>query len=119
MGRILIQYLLPLLGPLVLYLLYMAYRRRHAAKHGNDVPEIERSHVFWSIIVGFVLMMAGLVSLAVFTGEEPGSGQYQSPRMEDGRVVPPSSSDPRATLRPWYRSTPHLIRKASWGRNPG
>jgi hypothetical protein len=45
--------------------------------------------VFWSIVAGFVLMMAGLGFLAVSSGEAPGSGQYQAPRPEDGRVVPP------------------------------
>lgn len=89
MTRVLIQYLLPLLGPLVLYLLYMAYARRRAEKMGDEVPVIERNHVFWSLVAGFVLMMAGLVALALSTGEAPGSGEYQAPRLEDGRVAPP------------------------------
>lgn len=45
--------------------------------------------MFWSIVAGFFLMMAGLAYIAVSSGEDPGSGQYQAPRMEDGRVVPP------------------------------
>jgi hypothetical protein len=89
MSRILLQYLLPLLGPLTLYLLYIAFARRRAAKAGDDIPAIERGHVFWSIIAGFALMMAGLGFLALTSGEAPGSGQYQAPRLEDGRVVPP------------------------------
>lgn len=89
MSRILIQYLLPLLGPLVLYLIYMGFQRRSAAKKGDDIPVIERTHVFWSIIVGFVLMIAGLVAFGAATGEKPGSGEYQAPRMENGRIVPP------------------------------
>lgn len=89
MSRVLIQYLLPLLGPLVLYLLYMSFARRRAGKRGDDLPVIERSHVFWSIVAGFVLMMAGFATLALTSGEKPGAGEYQAPRMEDGRVVPP------------------------------
>lgn len=89
MSRVLLQYLLPLLGPLVLYLIYMSFRRRRAAKSGEDIPAIEQGHVFWSIIAGFVLMMAGLAILAVTSGEKPGTGQYQAPRLEDGRIVPP------------------------------
>ena len=89
MSRILIQYLLPLLGPLVLYLLYMTLVRKRAAKKGEDIPAIERTHVFWSIVVGFALMMGGLAWLAVSTGEAPGDGTYQAPRLEDGRVVGP------------------------------
>jgi hypothetical protein len=89
MTRVLLQYLLPLLGPLALYLLYMAFARTRAAKAGDEIPAIERGHVFWSIVAGFFLMMAGLAYIAVSSGEDPGSGQYQAPRLEDGRVVPP------------------------------
>jgi hypothetical protein len=90
MSRVLLQYLLPLVGPLALYLIYMAFQRRRAAKAGADIPAIERGHVFWSIVAGFVLMMAGLAYIALSTGEAPGAGQYQAPRLEDGRIVPPT-----------------------------
>jgi len=33
-------------------------------------------------------MFAGLAWFAVSSGEKPGQGQYQSPRFEDGRIVP-------------------------------
>jgi hypothetical protein len=89
MTRILLQYLLPLLGPLTVYLIYMSFRRRRAKKSGDDIPAIEKSHVFWSIVVGFALMIGGLAFLAVSTGEDPGAGTYQAPRLEDGRIVPP------------------------------
>ena len=89
MTRILLQYLLPLIGPLLLYLLYMAFMRRAATKKGNDAPSIERNHIFWSIVFGFFLMMVALTAFAIIAGEMPGSGKYQAPRMENGKIVPP------------------------------
>ena len=89
MTRILLQYLLPLIGPLLLYLLYMAFMRRAATKKGNDAPSIERNHIFWSIVFGFFLMMVALTALAIVAGEKPGSGKYQAPGMENGRIAPP------------------------------
>ena len=89
MTRILLQYLLPLLGPLALYLIYMALSRRAAAKRGNSPPTIEQSKLFWSIVLGFVLMISSLVIAAITVGEKPGSGEYQAPRMENGKIVPP------------------------------
>jgi hypothetical protein len=35
-------------------------------------------------------MSAGLVTIALTSGDPPDSGVYQSPRMEDGKIVPPS-----------------------------
>ena len=89
MIRVLIEYLLPLIGPLALYLIYMAFARQRAAKAGDELPVIERTHVFWSIVAGFILMMAGFATIALTSGEDPGSGQYQAPRLEDGHIVPP------------------------------
>ena len=89
MTRILLQYLLPLIGPLILYLIYMTVMRRAAAKKGNDAPSIERNHIFWSIVFGFFLMMIALAAFAIIAGEKPGNGKYQAPRMENGRIAPP------------------------------
>jgi len=80
---------LPLIGPLILYLIYMTFMRRAATKKGNDAPSIESNHIFWSIIFGFFLMMAALTAFAIIAGENPGSGKYQAPRMENGRIAPP------------------------------
>ena len=89
MFRILITYLLPLFGPLALYLAWNAYAKHKARKTGQPVPSIEKGPVFWSLVTGFALLIVALVALALTTGEEPGQGTYQSPRLEDGRVVPP------------------------------
>ena len=90
MSRLLINYALPLLLPLVVYVTYMWWRRGRARKDGADIPTVERTHIFISLIVGIVLMLAGLTWVAVSSGEGPGDGNYQSPRYEGGKIVPPS-----------------------------
>ncbi len=35
-------------------------------------------------------MLAGLTVIALTSGDPPGSGVYQSPRLEGGKVMPPS-----------------------------
>lgn len=87
--RILLQYVIPLGLPMAVYFGTMYFLRHRAGARGDEVPSIERSHVFWSLIVGFVLMIAGLAFIAATTGVEPGSGGYQAPRLEDGKIVPP------------------------------
>ncbi len=89
MTRVLLQYLLPLFGPLAIYLIYMTFVRRKAVKKGEEIPAIERARIFWSIFIGFFFMLAALTTLALTSGEQPGSGHYQAPLMKDGRIVAP------------------------------
>jgi len=90
MARILIQYALPLLAPLAIYLGWMWIVRHRSKSRGDELPSVERKAIFWSIVAGFVLMFAGLITVALTSGVEPGSGEYQSPRLEDGKIVPPT-----------------------------
>ena len=90
MSRILLNYLLPLALPLAVYLTYMWWQRRRAEKHGEETPVVERSHVFISVIIGFVLMTGSLTWIAVVSGVAPGEGEYHSPRYQDGKIIPPS-----------------------------
>ena len=88
MGRILLHYVLPLVLPLTVYIIYINYRRNRARQTGGDVPAIEQTHIFISVIAGFLLMFAGLAWFAVSSGMGPGDGQYQSPHYEGGKIVP-------------------------------
>lgn len=90
MSRILLNYVLPLVLPMALYLGYMWWSRGRAAKQGEEAPAIERGHVFTAILTGFLLTAASLVWIAVVSGEAPGEGNYRSPQYEDGKIVPPS-----------------------------
>ena len=90
MSRILLNYVLPLVLPVAIYLTYMWWRRRHAVKHGEESPIVERTHMFISVVIGFLLMAGSLTWIAVASGVTPGEGGYQSPRYKDGNIIPPS-----------------------------
>ena len=90
MSRIFLNYLLPLVLPLAVYLTYIWWQRRRAAKCGVESPIVERTHMFISVLIGFLLMAGSLAWIAVASGVAPGKGGYQSPRYEDGKIIPPS-----------------------------
>jgi len=89
MARILLNYVLPLILPMVLYLGWMWAVRHRSKARGDEIPTIKRAGIFWSIVAGFALMWAGLAYVAINSGAPPGEGTYQSPRLEDGKIVPP------------------------------
>lgn len=86
MTRILLQYLLPLLLPIALYLLWAWWANRRKAA-GEAPLDLQDGPWFWLILAGVVLAGAGLALTAVMGGWEPG-GTYQAPRWEDGKIVP-------------------------------
>lgn len=86
MTRILLQYLLPLLLPIAIYLVWAWFARRRQAAGG--VPyRLQEGPWFWLILAGVALMAAGLVFMALVGGTDPGE-TYQAPRWEDGRIIP-------------------------------
>ena len=89
MTRLLFNYVLPLVLPTAAYLTWVWYYRKRAEALGGDPPEITKGALFWCLVLGLVLMIASLVVLAAITGADPGEGGYQSPRLEDGRIIPP------------------------------
>ncbi len=92
MIRLFFTYVLPLLLPTLVYVAWVGVaRRKHKGKGGDDVdlPGLRRGPLFWCLLAGFMMMSGGLISLALMSGDPPDSGQYQSPRLEDGKVVPP------------------------------
>lgn len=89
MVRLLLNYILPLVLPTAAYLAWVWYYRKRAEALGGRPPEVTRGALFWCLVVGLGLMIGGLVTLAATTGVGPGEGGYQSPRLEDGRIIPP------------------------------
>ncbi len=91
MTRIFFTYVLPLVLPAAIYIIWV-WRARRNHDHDSDdaLPELRKGPLFWSLVAGFVLMSVGLVSIALTSGDPPDSGVYQSPRLEDGKIVPPS-----------------------------
>ncbi len=89
MARIIFTYVLPLVLPFLMYLAWNAYARAQARKTGGEEPSLQKGPVFWSIVAGFILLAASLVTLALTGGEEPDAGRYIPPRLEDGKIQPP------------------------------
>jgi len=79
MLRIALQYLLPLILPLLAYLLYAGVSRKTRVLDGAPWLGLAAA--------GVGLMAASLVSWSLLTGAEPGE-TYVPARIEDGRVVP-------------------------------
>ncbi len=94
MVRFLLHYLLPLLAPTVVYILWLWYARRRARKSGDTEPAFTKGGLFWSIIAGSILLVGSLIVFAVSGGVAPDSGVYQAPRLEDGKIVGPEYLPP-------------------------
>jgi hypothetical protein len=89
MIRVLLTYILPLALPTAIYLIWMWCLRHHSKAQGDELPEIKSTSVFVSILIGFMLMFAALIYVAVIGGAPPGEGKYEAPRFEHGQITKP------------------------------
>ena len=88
--RIFLTYVLPLVLPTLVYVAWVGYaRKKHVGAGDGDLPGRRRGPLFLSLVTGFVLMLGGLATIALMSGAPPNSGEYQSPRLQDGKIVPP------------------------------
>jgi MFS superfamily sulfate permease-like transporter len=69
--RIVLQQLAIFLLPLLLYAVYVLWRRWRARVAGNVEPPWERGHVFWAVVAGLVLSIAMFVVLDIVIEESP------------------------------------------------
>jgi hypothetical protein len=91
MIRIFFTYVLPLALPMLIYVLWVwNARRKHDPDGEDDLPGLRRGPLFWCLSSGIGMMIAGLITIALMSGDPPDSGTYQSPRFEDGKILPPS-----------------------------
>ena len=88
--RIFLTYVLPLVLPTLVYVAWVGYaRKKHVGAGNGDLPGLRLRPLFWSLVTGFVLLLGGLATIALMSGAPPDSGEYQSPRLQDGKIVPP------------------------------
>jgi hypothetical protein len=88
MGRILLEFLLPLLLPTALYLLWLRAERRRIEQLGRgEAPRWQDAPFLWLALMGVVLAGAVLVALH-YAGGSGTEGVYVPPRLIDGQVVP-------------------------------
>lgn len=85
MIRFLIYDLVPLLAPLVIYVLWVWWSRRRI--EGGLLAKLEKGPVFWSLVAGFLSMLVVLLFLAAGHEGKPGT-TYEAPRYQDGQVIP-------------------------------
>ena len=89
MARIILNYLLPLLLPIFLYLVWIYILRQRSKRTKSEAPSIGSIGIFSSIVTGILLMMLSIIVVAILGGSPPGKGDYQSPRYENGKIIPP------------------------------
>lgn len=88
MGRILLQYALPILLPSLVYLAWLFYENRRIANGGEGkVRRWEEGPWAWLVAGGLALGVLVAIVTVVLTGRGK-EGTYVPPRVEDGRVVP-------------------------------
>lgn len=83
MVRIVLEVLLPLLTPLVVYAIWTHF---DAKRKGTKMPGWEEGHWFWAAVLGAALAVASLIWFG--ESSDPGKGSYVEPRVQDGKVVP-------------------------------
>ncbi|OFW45503.1 MAG: hypothetical protein A3J29_21490 [Acidobacteria bacterium RIFCSPLOWO2_12_FULL_67_14b] len=87
MSRILLQYVLPLVLPTVVFVAWIVLTEKRGASREKLIARLAEGPWFWLVVAGFALMAAGLGYLGLTEGASPGT-TYQAPRYEDGRIVP-------------------------------
>ena len=88
MIRQLITITVPLLAPVVLYLLYSWHVQRKGGEETSDDPFSWREIPWiWLLVSGTALLTATLVTSS-FIGRTGTEVQYEAPRFEDGKRVP-------------------------------
>ncbi len=78
---------IPFVLPFALYALWVVLSRRRAVPGEAKAPLWQDAPWIWLIGAGLALVVVSFVSLALFTGHEPG-GTYVPPRYEGGKVLP-------------------------------
>jgi hypothetical protein len=86
MTRVLLQYLLPLLLPTVIYLVWWYLIGRATSAPGVPAP-LREGPWFWLILAGVALMAAGLIVTAMMSGTDP-TGTYVPPTWQGDTITP-------------------------------
>lgn len=88
MLRVLLEYVIPIALPSVIYLIWLAYENRRVERGGEGV--LRRWHEgpwVWLFAGGVLLAVVGSILLSTLGGYGT-AGHYVPPRVEGGRVVP-------------------------------
>jgi len=83
MIRIILEIVLPLITPIVIYAVWSHFDAR---RKGAKMPGWEEGHWFWAVLAGAALTAASLVWYG--GGGNAGKGTYVPAHVEGGKVVP-------------------------------
>jgi hypothetical protein len=88
MLRVLLQYLLPLLLPFLLYAAYVGLA------HGRMPSWLDLHSRQWAMLggTGLVLLLISLLSWSLLSGSPP-EETYVPPHVEDGEIIPGTTVD--------------------------
>ena len=86
MLKILVTRFWPVLLPLVLYLVWLAYARRKAGKAGEKKPEFFDGPWLWPTMASLALTIGAFLWLGL--SQEPVNGTYIPAHVVDGKLVP-------------------------------
>jgi hypothetical protein len=85
--RAILEIVVPLLLPTMLYLLYVAAARRRAAAAPGQAGWWREVPWTWLVISGALLVLVSLLAASLFGGALPGS-HYEPARLENGVIEP-------------------------------
>jgi len=92
MARVLFQYLMPIVLPTAIYLIWLVHRRRRATATGTVAPTWQQGPWFWLILSGMGISAASFVVGALLAGHSP-HGKYVPAEVKNGRVIPGQIKD--------------------------
>lgn len=81
--RIFLHIILPLITPILIYIIWA---KIEAKRSGKGLPNWEDGHWFWVLMIGFLFTAISLIYLT--TLGDSITGLYQSPVIENGKIVP-------------------------------
>ena len=87
MSRVLLQYILPLLLPTAIFVLWLWFTTGREDKREEFVARLQAGPWFWLVVSGIVLVAAVMIWAGLSQGSDPGK-VYVPPRFEGGRILP-------------------------------
>ncbi len=93
MFRLFFTYILPLIAPTALYLVWSGIQQRRALAGKRAAPPPSFADMPWLVLIGagVSLLVVVLLGFMLFGGGAPPGTRYVPPHMDGGRIVPGQS----------------------------
>lgn len=106
MIRLFFIYVLPLIAPTVVYLLWCLWHlKRGTGTVEGDMATVARRAPWPKLTIAGVALLIVVIAIAALTGGEPPHESYAPPHMENGKVVP-GRAQPDSGLGETHRDAP-------------